>query len=124
MGGRGSFSTKGPGKGMHSRLYRHILNEHQQIQSFPAVNSIYNSTGIFATHGQVHQVELNCAKETTKSVVLMSRVVASEDIGRQIFTYGERKPLDDLLKVEDAIFISVEGSSSHVKWEEFLVKLT
>ncbi|GMH14244.1 hypothetical protein Nepgr_016085 [Nepenthes gracilis] len=131
MGGGGSFSAGGPGKGMHSRLYRRILNEHQQIQSFSAFNSIYNSTGIFGIHastgadyvgkavslavgelisvatpGQVHQVELNRAKEATKSAVLMnleSRVVASEDIGRQILTYGERKPLDDLLKVVEAI---------------------
>ncbi|GMH17799.1 hypothetical protein Nepgr_019640 [Nepenthes gracilis] len=152
LGGGGSFSTGGLGKGMHSRLYHRILNVHQQIQSFTTFNSIYNSTGIFgildstgtdyvgktiflavgelifvATPGQVHQVELNRSKEATKSAILMnleSRVVTSEDIGRQILTYGVRKPLDDLLKAKDAILISVEGSSGHGKWEELLVELT
>ncbi|RVW45369.1 Mitochondrial-processing peptidase subunit alpha [Vitis vinifera] len=46
-----------------------------------------------ASLGQVDQVQLTRAKEATKSAVLMnleSRMIASEDIGRQILTYGER----------------------------------
>lgn len=41
----------------------------------------------------VTQEQLDRAKEATKSSVLMdleSRIVASEDIGRQVLTYGER----------------------------------
>ncbi|RWR73579.1 mitochondrial-processing peptidase subunit alpha-like protein [Cinnamomum micranthum f. kanehirae] len=127
MGGGGSFSAGGPGKGMYSRLYLRILNEFQEIQSFSAFNSIYNNTGIFGIHattssefvskavdlaarellavatpGEVDQVQLDRAKESTKSAVLMnleSRMVVSEDIGRQILTYGERKPVEYFLKV-------------------------
>ncbi|GMH09538.1 hypothetical protein Nepgr_011379 [Nepenthes gracilis] len=50
LGGEGSFSAGSPRKGMHSRLYHRILNEHQEIQSFSAFNSIYNSIGIFDIH--------------------------------------------------------------------------
>ncbi|XP_010244405.1 PREDICTED: mitochondrial-processing peptidase subunit alpha-like [Nelumbo nucifera] len=131
MGGGGSFSAGGPGKGMYSRLYLRVLNEYQQIQSFSAFNSIYNNTGIFGIHattgsefvseavdlaarellsvatpGQVDQVQLDRAKESTKSAVLMnleSRMVASEDIGRQILTYGERKPVEHFLKAVDEV---------------------
>lgn len=131
MGGGGSFSAGGPGKGMYSRLYRNVLNEFQQIQSFSAFNSIYNNTGIFGIHattgsdfvskaidiaaeellaaatpGKVEQVELDRAKQATKAAVLMnleSRMVASEDIGRQILTYGERKPIEHFLKAVDEI---------------------
>ncbi|KAL0337332.1 UNVERIFIED_CONTAM: Mitochondrial-processing peptidase subunit alpha [Sesamum calycinum] len=131
MGGGGSFSAGGPGKGMYSRLYLRVLNEHPQIQSFSAFNSIYNHTGLFgiqattesdfaidaidiavkelialATPGQVDKVELNRAKESTKSAILMnleSRMVVSEDIGKQILTYGERTPLGHFLKVVDEI---------------------
>ncbi|KAF8407118.1 hypothetical protein HHK36_006243 [Tetracentron sinense] len=131
MGGGGSFSAGGPGKGMYSRLYLRVLNEYQQIQSFSAFSSIYNYTGIFgiqattgsefvskavdiatrellavATPGQVDHVQLDRAKESTKSAVLMnleSRMVASEDIGRQILTYGERKPVEHFLKAVDEI---------------------
>ncbi|XP_008799765.1 mitochondrial-processing peptidase subunit alpha-like [Phoenix dactylifera] len=131
MGGGGSFSAGGPGKGMYSRLYLRVLNEFQQIQSFSAFNSVYNNTGIFGIHattgsdfvskavdlaarellavatpGQVDQVQLDRAKQSTKSAILMnleSRMVASEDIGRQILTYGERKPIELFLKAVDEV---------------------
>ncbi|MCL7046487.1 hypothetical protein MKW94_000411 [Papaver nudicaule] len=50
MGGGGSFSAGGPGKGMHSRLYLRVLNEYHQIQSFAAFSSIYTDTGLFGIH--------------------------------------------------------------------------
>nr|AFK45902.1 unknown [Lotus japonicus] len=34
---------------------------------------------------------------------LESRMVVSEDIGRQVLTYGERKPVDDFLKAVDQV---------------------
>ncbi|KAK6147790.1 hypothetical protein DH2020_018702 [Rehmannia glutinosa] len=180
MGGGGSFSAGGPGKGMHSRLYLRVLNEHPQIQSFSAFNSIYNHTGLFgiqattgsdfatnaidiavkeliavaspgegfepnsikylssliqllsqfvdslgfwelcsngvpilleleeksADYKSAHPVQLDRAKQSTKSAILMnleSRMVASEDIGKQILTYGERKPVEHFLKAVDEI---------------------
>ncbi|XP_044479450.1 mitochondrial-processing peptidase subunit alpha-like [Mangifera indica] len=134
MGGGGSFSAGGPGKGMHSRLYLRVLNEYQQIHSFSAFNSIFNNTGLFgiyastdsdfvskavdlavreliaiATPAQVSEVQLNRAKEATKSAVLMnleSRMIISEDIGRQILTYGERKPVDHFLEAVDAVTLN------------------
>ncbi|WOK95698.1 mitochondrial-processing peptidase subunit alpha [Canna indica] len=134
MGGGGSFSAGGPGKGMYSRLYLRVLNEYHQIQSFSAFNSIYNNTGIFGIHattspdfvssaidlavrelhaiatpGQVDQVQLDRAKEATKSAVFMnleSRMVVSEDIGRQILTYGERKPIEHFIKAVDEVTLN------------------
>ncbi|KAH1105026.1 hypothetical protein GLYMA_13G353500v4 [Glycine max] len=134
MGGGGSFSAGGPGKGMHSRLFLRVLNEHQQIHSFSAFNSLFNNTGLFgiyastgsdfvakavdlaareliaiASPGQVTQVQLDLAKLSTKSAVLMnleSRMIASEDIGRQVLTYGERKPLEQFLNAVDGITLN------------------
>ncbi|CAM8936226.1 unnamed protein product [Rhodiola kirilowii] len=131
MGGGGSFSAGGPGKGMYSRLYLNVLNKHAEIQSFSAFSSLYNNTGLFgiqastesshasdtidiavkelisvATPGQVDQVQLDRAIQATKSAILMhleSRVVASEDIGRQILTYGERKPVEEYLKAANDV---------------------
>nr|AFK47763.1 unknown [Lotus japonicus] len=37
---------------------------------------------------------------------LESRMIASEDIGRQILTYGERKPVEQFLKAVDAITLN------------------
>ncbi|KAK1551206.1 hypothetical protein Q3G72_031941 [Acer saccharum] len=133
MGGGGSFSAGGPGKGMYSRLYLRVLNEYPQVQSFSAFNNIYNNTGLFgiqgttgsdfvakaidiaakelitvATPGQVDQVQLDRAKQSTKSAILMnleSRMVVSEDIGRQVLTYGERKPVENFLKAIDEVTV-------------------
>ncbi|PWA80904.1 mitochondrial-processing peptidase subunit alpha [Artemisia annua] len=131
MGGGGSFSAGGPGKGMYSRLYLNVLNEYPDVYSFSAFNSIYNHTAVFgiqattssefaskaidvaakellavATNGAVPQKQLDRAKQSTKSAILMnleSRMVASEDIGRQILTYGERKPVEFFLKAVDEV---------------------
>ncbi|XP_041004116.1 mitochondrial-processing peptidase subunit alpha-like [Juglans microcarpa x Juglans regia] len=137
--GGGSFSASGPGKGMYSRLYLHVLNEYPQFQSISAFNSIYKNTGTFgiqattvnhlfspfgsdfvsqaidivvnelisvATPGEVDQVQLDHAKQLTKSAIVInleSRILASEDIGRQFLIYGERKPMDHFLKAVDEV---------------------
>ena len=36
----------GPGKGMHSRLYTRVLNQHAWMHNCTALNSIYNDTGL------------------------------------------------------------------------------
>lgn len=131
MGGGGSFSAGGPGKGMYSRLYLRVLTVYPQVQSFSAFSNIYNHTGIFgiqattdsdfvskavdlacqeleslATPGQVDPKELVRAKNATKSAILMnleSRIVASEDIGRQVLTYNKRSSVDFFLELIDNI---------------------
>ncbi|XVF74489.1 hypothetical protein PTKIN_Ptkin13bG0114400 [Pterospermum kingtungense] len=131
MGGGGSFSAGGPGKGMHSRLYLRVLNEYQQIQSFSAFNSIFNNTGLFgiygstssdfvlkaidiaaeelillAREGTVSRLMIKRAQQATKSAVLMnleSRMIVAEDIGRQILTFGERKSIHSFLKMVDEV---------------------
>ncbi|PSC71302.1 mitochondrial-processing peptidase subunit alpha-like [Micractinium conductrix] len=123
LGGGGSFSAGGPGKGMHSRLYTRVLNAHPWMHNCTALNSIYNSTGlvgIFASAESsqagemvdvlckeiqavakgVTDVELERAKSAAVSSVLMnleSRAVVAEDIGRQVLTYGHRKPVAEFI---------------------------
>jgi predicted Zn-dependent peptidase len=63
----------------------------------------------------VTQEELDRAKQATKSAVLMnleSRAVACEDIGRQILTYGERKPIEHFLKDLEAITLNDISSTA------------
>lgn len=131
MGGGGSFSAGGPGKGMYSRLYLRVLNEYPKVQAFSAFSSIYDSSGLFgiqattysdfsskavdiavkeltaiANPGEVDQKQLDRAKQATRAAILMnleSRMVASEDIGRQILTYGDRKPVDHFLKAIEEV---------------------
>ncbi|EFN54308.1 hypothetical protein CHLNCDRAFT_36005 [Chlorella variabilis] len=124
LGGGGSFSAGGPGKGMHSRLYTRVLNQHPWMHNCTALNSIYNNTGLVgvfasAESGQagemvdvlckemlavakdVSEAELERAKSAAVSSVLMnleSRAVVAEDIGRQVLTYGHRKPVGEFVQ--------------------------
>lgn len=47
LGGGGSFSAGGPGKGMYSRLYTNVLNQHGWIESCVAFNHAYTDSGLF-----------------------------------------------------------------------------
>ncbi|GJN16628.1 hypothetical protein PR202_gb03633 [Eleusine coracana subsp. coracana] len=133
MGGGGSFSSGGPGKGMHSRLYLRVLNKYHSVHSFSAFSNVYDNSGLFGIYlstqtdfvakaidvaiseliaiaipGEVTEVELKRAKNSTISSVLMnleSRVIVAEDIGRQLLTYGCRKPIDYFLQCMDDITV-------------------
>ena len=47
LGGGGSFSAGGPGKGMYSRLYTNVLNQHHWVESCIAFNHSYTDSGLF-----------------------------------------------------------------------------
>ena len=47
LGGGGSFSAGGPGKGMYSRLYTNVLNQEGWVESCVAFNNSYTDSGLF-----------------------------------------------------------------------------
>ena len=47
LGGGGSFSAGGPGKGMYSRLYSNVLNQYGWVESAVAFNHSYTDSGLF-----------------------------------------------------------------------------
>lgn len=59
MGGGGSFSAGGPGKGMYSRLYLNVLNKHHWIYSATAYHHSYADTGLFCIHGSCHPTQVS-----------------------------------------------------------------
>ena len=119
MGGGGSFSAGGPGKGMYSRLYTRVLNRHAWAQNCTAFHSVFDDVGVVgvsgvadgeragdmvkvmvdemaavASPGGITEEELKRAKAATVSSILMnleSKAIVAEDVGRQMLTYGERK---------------------------------
>ncbi|EEB09437.1 peptidase(MPP) complex alpha subunit Mas2 [Schizosaccharomyces japonicus yFS275] len=112
LGGGGSFSAGGPGKGMYSRLYLNVLNQYPWVETCMAFNHSYSDSGLFgifisilddASHlaGPVilrelcnlvlnlDAVEVERAKKQLRSSLLMnleSRMISLEDLGRQIQT--------------------------------------
>lgn len=117
MGGGGSFSAGGPGKGMYTRLYTNVLNRYHWMYSATAYYHAYADTGLFCIHAsappthvrgmvevitrelvtmatQPGEQELRRAKTQLQSMLLMNleaRPVVFEDIGRQVMATGFRR---------------------------------
>ena len=47
LGGGGSFSAGGPGKGMYSRLYTNVLNQNGWVENCMSFNHSYTDSGLF-----------------------------------------------------------------------------
>ncbi|EZA48849.1 hypothetical protein DMN91_004883 [Ooceraea biroi] len=129
MGGGGSFSAGGPGKGMYTRLYTNVLNRYHWLYSATAYNHAYADTGLFCIHASctlshvkdmveviVHEMvamasavsdsELGRAKKQLQSMLLMNleqRPVVFEDIGRQVLATGSRKRPEFFIQAIDGI---------------------
>ena len=54
LGGGGSFSAGGPGKGMYSRLYTNVLNQHHAVDYCAAFHHCYADSGLFGIAASVH----------------------------------------------------------------------
>ncbi|XP_031440942.1 mitochondrial-processing peptidase subunit alpha [Clupea harengus] len=117
MGGGGSFSAGGPGKGMFTRLYLNVLNRHHWMYNATAYHHSYEDSGLLCIHasadprqvremveiitrefiqmaGTAGEMELERAKTQLKSMLMMnleSRPVIFEDVGRQVLATGKRK---------------------------------
>lgn len=62
LGGGGSFSAGGPGKGMYSRLYTNVLNQYHWVESCQAFNHSYTDSGLFGISAQ-------CQPERTQDML-------------------------------------------------------
>lgn len=54
LGGGGSFSAGGPGKGMYSRLYTNVLNQYHGVDHCAAFHHCYSDSGLFGISASVH----------------------------------------------------------------------
>ncbi|VIO88328.1 Peptidase M16 inactive domain containing protein [Brugia malayi] len=127
MGGGGSFSAGGPGKGMYTRLYVDVLNRYHWMYNATAYNHAYKESGIFHIQAssdpsridETAQViieqflrlpegadkqELARAKTQLKSQLMMNlevRPVMFEDLARQVLGHGyRRKPSEYVEKID------------------------
>jgi len=118
MGGGGSFSAGGPGKGMYTRLYQEVLGQYGWVNHASCSHSIFDDSSIFALYGftkpsyaknladvlvqQATQMadrtpsdeELNRAKNSLASNIAFEfehRQILFEDIGRQVMMWGEHR---------------------------------
>jgi len=141
MGGGGSFSAGGPGKGMYTRLYTNVLNRYHWMFNATAYNQTYADSGLFYIHasappkhvksivdvitkemsemlGDCSQTELRRAKTQLQSIILMNleaRPVMFEDIARQVLATGARKlPSAFIREIEAVTFEDIKRIASRL----------
>ncbi|KAH6642337.1 peptidase M16 inactive domain-containing protein [Boeremia exigua] len=136
LGGGGSFSAGGPGKGMYSRLYTNVLNQHFWVESCVAFNHSYTDSGLFGIsascapshapqmlevmcrelsslrdasgYAALKEPELRRAKNQLRSSLLMnleSRMVALEDLGRQVQVHGRKVGVAEMCAHIEAVTV-------------------
>ncbi|KTW28200.1 mitochondrial-processing protease subunit alpha [Pneumocystis jirovecii RU7] len=121
LGGGGSFSAGGPGKGMYSRLFLNVLNQYGWIESCVSFNHSYTDSGIFGISASckhdaaqaliniicqelvftmhkgrkgINKIETERAKNQLRSSLMMnleSKMIILEDLGRQAQTINQKK---------------------------------
>ncbi|KAK4687959.1 hypothetical protein P7C73_g2156, partial [Tremellales sp. Uapishka_1] len=135
LGGGGSFSAGGPGKGMYTRLYTSVLSRYHAIDHCAAFHHCYADSGLFGIsaaveprfagsianviayqldcltrpmRGGITEVEFKRAKNMLKSTLVMSlesRLTAVEDLGRQTQIHGNKVPVEEMCAKIDALTI-------------------
>ena len=84
LGGGGSFSAGGPGKGMYSRLYMNVLNQYGWVESCVAFNHSYTDSGLFGIsvsctpHRVTQMLEVMCRE--LQNLTLGSGHAALQDL--------------------------------------------
>ncbi|GAA5909894.1 hypothetical protein JCM6882_002044 [Rhodosporidiobolus microsporus] len=136
LGGGGSFSAGGPGKGMYSRLYTSVLNQYHAVDFCSAFHHCYLDSGLFGISISVHpsflnrtpdliaqqldsvtrpmpggigEPELRRARNQLKSSLAMaleSRMVQVEDLGRQVQVHGRKVSLPEMSALIDRVTLS------------------
>jgi processing peptidase subunit alpha len=94
LGGGGSFSAGGPGKGMYSRLYTNVLNQHGWVESCVAFNHGYSDSGLFG-------IAASCSPHTAPNMLdVMCRELSSlaAKTGRSRLTDSEVKRAKNQLR--------------------------
>ncbi|KAL1302920.1 hypothetical protein AAFC00_003242 [Neodothiora populina] len=94
LGGGGSFSAGGPGKGMYSRLYTGVLNQHGWVENCVAFNHAYTDSGIFG-------IQASCSTQFTMQmlqVMCLQLMNLGKETGIGRLTEGEVKRAKNQLK--------------------------
>ncbi|KAL1919064.1 uncharacterized protein VTP21DRAFT_2445 [Calcarisporiella thermophila] len=126
LGGGGAFSSGGPGKGVHSRLYKRVLQRYGWVHTCHAFNYSYSDAGLFGIAASTqprnaaylvdviaHELnqlsqpgglppdEVERAKTRVASGLAMGLECSStgvEDLGRQVQILGRRVGVQQMLE--------------------------
>ncbi|KAI7872351.1 peptidase M16 inactive domain-containing protein [Spinellus fusiger] len=105
LGGGGSFSAGGPGKGMYSRLFSNVLNQSHWVESCQAFNHCYTDSGLFGIAG-------SCQPEYANALVDVicrefDTIARIDSANKNIVTQGQLDRAKNQLK--SSLLINLES---------------
>merc|ERR1712098_244426 len=87
LGGGGSFSAGGPGKGMYTRLYTNVLNQYHWMYSAAAFNHAYADSGVFCINSSAHPTQLRSLAQ----VIIHEFAMLTGSIGKEEFERAKKQ---------------------------------
>uniref|UniRef100_A0A183CCF1 Mitochondrial-processing peptidase subunit alpha n=1 Tax=Globodera pallida TaxID=36090 RepID=A0A183CCF1_GLOPA len=110
MGGGGSFSAGGPGKGMYTRLYVDVLNQNHWIYNATAFNHSYKDCGLFCIRASADPSKLKDMVDVILAEfrrlcagVRQGELERAKDLARQMLAHGQRKTADEYSELIDRV---------------------
>ncbi|NXT29759.1 MPPA peptidase, partial [Syrrhaptes paradoxus] len=93
MGGGGSFSAGGPGKGMFTRLYLNVLNRHHWMYNATSYHHSYEDTGLLCIHASADPKQVREMVEIiTREFILMAGAVG--ELFEHPFVFAAHLPVE------------------------------
>jgi processing peptidase subunit alpha len=103
LGGGGSFSAGGPGKGMYSRLYTNVLNQHGWVESCMAFNHSYTDSGLFGITAACYP------GRTAKMLDIMCRELHALTLDSGLAALGEREVSRAKNQLRSSLLMNLES---------------
>lgn len=116
LGGGGSFSAGGPGKGMYSRLYTNVLNNYGWIESCVAFNHSYTDSGLFGIAGSCHpNACLSLVSVMLQELVGSFERLGSDKLARQEVERAKNQLRSSLLMNLESRMVELEDLGRQVQ---------
>ena len=88
LGGGGSFSSGGPGKGMYSRLFTQVLNRVGWVESAKQMHACYSQLGFFG-------IQASAAPDRAKDLVWL--------ISKHLKAMGDSLTVEELMRAKNQV---------------------
>lgn len=144
LGGGTSFSSGGPGKGMHTKLFREVINKEHWIHGIECVTAWYRDSGLVGLYGQcphqwhlhllqtmmtqaatiperVSEQHLEMAKNQLLSQLILlgeTRDILLEEAGKMMLNHGTFLHADQLIKGTESLTIQDLRNAADVMMAE------
>lgn len=116
LGGGGSFSAGGPGKGMYSRLYSNVLNQFHAVDYCAAFHHCYADSGLFGIAASVqHDFAPQVAKMLARELELCTGPFVRGGVTHEELARAKNQLKSSLVMALESRLVEVEDLGRQVQ---------